>query len=112
MDSTPFEFIGELIEVRFDRLPLLEKKPDCPSAFIWRGEEYYVEQLLAERFDPQRRGRMANNMRPEHAARAARTGSWGVGRFHFQVLVQGGAYLTFILTAAPGMFSTARATGI
>jgi len=101
MDTVPFEFIGELIEVIFDRPPLLEKKPDCPSAFIWRGEHFRIERLLEEWFDTERRGRMANNMRPEHAARASRTGSWGVGRFHFQVMVQGGRIFDIYFDRSP-----------
>jgi hypothetical protein len=40
---------------------------------------------LSEWRDYQRRGRMARNMKPEHAAAAERRGSWGVGQFYFRV---------------------------
>jgi hypothetical protein len=43
--------------------------------------------MLAEWHSYERRGRMADNMAPEHAARAASKGSWGVGRFFFRVRV-------------------------
>jgi hypothetical protein len=82
---TPLRFIGEPIEVQFDEPPALEKAPPCPSAFTWAATPYRVIALLAEWRDYGRRGRMARNMRPEHAQRAALKGSWGVGRFYFRV---------------------------
>jgi hypothetical protein len=33
-------FIGEEIEVRF------EKKPGPPSSFVWQGQEYKIEEIL------------------------------------------------------------------
>jgi len=83
-------FIGEEIEVQFDRPPLFEKSPPCPSAFTWRGSTYKVVELLEEWNDFRRRGRMKNNMRPEHAARAVIRGSLGNGRFYFRVFVDNG----------------------
>jgi hypothetical protein len=82
----PLRFINEPIEVLFDRQPLLEKTPEPPTGFIWRGETYRIVALLAEWQDYRRRGRMARNMRPTHAAPAERRGSWGVGVFYFRVL--------------------------
>lgn len=81
----PLRFIGAHINVQFDEPPALEKAPPCPNAFTWDGTPYRIIALLAEWHDYGRRGHMARNMRPEHARRAARTGSWGVGRFHFRV---------------------------
>jgi hypothetical protein len=78
-------FIGEAIEVEFDVPPALEKKPGAPDRFVWRGETYVVEEILSEWHDYTRRGRMARNMRPDHALAAARRGSWGVGRDYFRV---------------------------
>jgi hypothetical protein len=85
MALRPLHFIGEVVAVQFDEPPAFEKAPPCPSGFVWRGVPYRVRALLAEWRDYRRRGRMARNMRPEHAARAAQQGSWGVGRFYFRV---------------------------
>ena len=45
---------------------------------------------LSEWVDFTRRGRMARNMAPVHAAVAAERGSLGVGRFYFRVRVETG----------------------
>jgi hypothetical protein len=78
-------FIGEAIEVEFDQPPMLEKKPPCPDRFTWQGETYTILEKVAEWQDYKRRGRMARNMQPAHAAVAEQRGSWGVGRFYFRV---------------------------
>jgi Cof subfamily protein (haloacid dehalogenase superfamily) len=91
LDYEPLSFIGEAITAGFDHPPMLEKKPGCPDFFIWRGETYRVERMLAEWSDYARRGRSARNMQPAHAAVAAQRGSWGVGRYYFRVLVDGPA---------------------
>lgn len=85
MDDLPFSLICEPIEVSFATPPLHEKSPPCPQAFTWRGREWRICELLAEWRDYSRRGRMAANMRPEHARRAGSVGSLGVGRFHFRI---------------------------
>jgi len=90
MKLEPVRFIGEQVDVTFDAPPLLEKTPPCPDAFIWRGEHFRIVELLSERRDFERRGRMGRNMRPSHAAAASTRGSWGVGRFHFRVRVEVG----------------------
>ena len=79
------QFIGEEIQVEYDSQPALEKKPGPPDRFVWRGETYRVGEVLSEWHDFTRRGRMARNMRPDHALAAARRGSWGVGRDYFRV---------------------------
>jgi hypothetical protein len=81
----PFRFIGEPITVEFDEPPLLQKKPGCPAAFLWDGERYPIVEKLAEWHDYRRRGRMARNMSPAHAAIASQRGSWGVGRDYYRV---------------------------
>lgn len=85
MTLQPIRFIGEPIEVAFDQPPMLEKAPPCPNRFVWRGVAYRVIALLQEWHDFTRRGRMARNMQPQHAQRAALRGSWGVGRYYFRV---------------------------
>ena len=90
MRLEPVRFIGEKIKVTFDTPPLLEKVPTCPDAFTWQEETYRIVELLSERRDYERRGRMGRNMRPTHAEVASTRGSRGVGRFHFRVRVQGG----------------------
>ena len=85
--SQDSRFIGERIIVEFDELPTFSKKPHCPNRLIWDEETMAIVSLLAEWRDYERRGRMAQNMRPEHAARAAKKGSWGVGRYFFRVQV-------------------------
>jgi len=81
----PIRFIQEEVEVIFDSPPILEKKPGCPDGFIWRGETYQIIELLSEWHDYKRRGRMASNMRPTHAATAESKGSWGVGQDYYRV---------------------------
>jgi hypothetical protein len=66
-------FIGEAIAVQFREPPTYTKRPGCPAAFVWRGESHRIVKLEREWHDYRRRGRMAHNMRPDHAA-AAQTG--------------------------------------
>ncbi|MBU1702238.1 MAG: hypothetical protein KJ831_19015, partial [Candidatus Eisenbacteria bacterium] len=80
MSEAPSRYIGETIEVGFDKKPEFEKKPGCPKRFIWRSRPYEIAALLKEWHDYRRRDRMAHNMRPSHAAAAESRGSWGVGR--------------------------------
>jgi len=101
MDLPPISFIDEPIEVVFNELPMLEKSPNCPSAFVWRGVVWNVQEMLATWQDYRRRGRFARNMRPEHAATASRRGSWGVGRFYFQVRVENGRVFDLYYDRAP-----------
>lgn len=102
MSGHPASFIDERIEVLYDKPPVLEKLPTCPSGFVWRGQIFRVTRLLSERQDYTRRGRMARNMSPEHAAAASRRGSWGVGRFYFRVEVEGGRVFDLYYDRAPG----------
>ncbi len=80
-------FIGESITVEFDQPPLFSKQPPCPVRFIWAEELFEIVENLCEWRDYGRRGRMANNMRPENLKKAAKRGSWGVGRYYFRVQV-------------------------
>ena len=83
----PTHFLDQPIQVIFDTPPAREKTPDCPNGFIWEDKTYRVIEMLSSWSDFKRRGKMARNMRPEHAAVAASRGSLNVGRFYFRVRV-------------------------
>lgn len=83
----PIHFLDQPIEVIFDTPSAREKTPDCPNGFIWEDKTYRVIEMLSSWSDFKRRGKMARNMRPEHAAVAASRGSLNVGRFYFRVKV-------------------------
>ena len=87
MDLTPLHFLDQPIEPIFDAPPALEKSPSCPSGFIWEDKTYRVTEMLSAWTDFKRRGKMARNMQPEHAAVASNRGSLNVERFYFRVRV-------------------------
>ncbi len=80
-------FYDHPIQPIFDTPPDREKTPDCPNGFIWDDKTYRVIEMLSAWSDFARRGKMANNMRPAHAAVASNRGSLNVGRFYFRVRV-------------------------
>jgi Family of unknown function (DUF6504) len=80
-------FYDHPIQPIFDTPPAREKTPDCPNGFIWDDKTYRVIEMLSAWSDFVRRGKMANNMRPAHAAVASNRGSLNVGRFYFRVRV-------------------------
>ena len=85
-DNHPIShFISEPITIQFVKPPIHIKKPHCPDRFNWRGGNWIITACLAEWVDYSRRGRMAWNMQPKHAKTASQRGSWGVGRFYFDV---------------------------
>ena len=86
----PIHFFDDPIRPIFDTPPAREKTPDCPNAFVWNEETYRVTEMLSSWSDFTRRGKMARNMRPAHAAVAAGRGSLNVGRFYFRVRVDSG----------------------
>ena len=86
----PIHFYDEPIEVRFDQPPVREKAPHCPNGFTWNDADLQITASLSEWTDFTRRGRMANTMRPAHAATAATRGSLNVGRYYFRVQVHTG----------------------
>jgi hypothetical protein len=100
-EPNSLHFIDESITVEFDVPPVREKSPTCPNRFNWNGEIYQVSEMLAEWNDFTRRGKMARNMRPAHAAVAANRGSLGVGRFFFRVLTQSGQIFDLYYDRAP-----------
>lgn len=78
-------FIGVTVPVEFDEPPRFPRRPTCPDRWVWDGQTFRVRSVEAEWANFERRGRMASNMRPSHAERASRKGSFGVGRFFFRV---------------------------
>ena len=92
MEFTPLHFLDEPIQVRFDTQPARQKTPPCPDGITWAGKEYRIIAKFSEWKDFTRRGRMARNMRPAHAAVASEHGSLGVGRFYFRVQVDTGQF--------------------
>ena len=101
MEIKPLRFINEPVEVHFVKPPLLEKKPGCPDGFTWRERKYEIEELLSEWHDYRRRGRMARNMKSEHAAVAAQRGSWGVGQDYYRVRTDSGQIFDLYYDRAP-----------
>ena len=101
MEYKSIQFIGEPIEARFNTPPILEKKPGCPDAFVWQNELFKVKEVLSEWHHFKRRGRMARNMQPEHAATAERRGSWGVGEFYYRVQTQRGRIFDIYYDRSP-----------
>ena len=101
MPLKPHQFIGQQVQVEFDKPPALLKKPSCPDRFHWEGQTFEVVSLLSQWQDFGRRGRMARNMRPENAVKALRRGSWGVGRFYFRVATASGRYFELYYDRAP-----------
>ncbi len=97
----PVRFICEPITVEFDQEPALTKKPGCPAEFTWRDRTHHIVEKLAEWHDYRRRGRMAHNMRPAHAAVARRVGSWGVGRDYYRVRTEDGRVFDLYYDRAP-----------
>lgn len=101
MAIKPIKFICEAIEVHFTKKPLLEKKPSAPDGFTWRDEQFSVTEVLSEWHDYRRRGRMARNMRPTHAAIAEGRGSWGVGLDYYRVRTSNGRIFDLYYDRAP-----------
>jgi hypothetical protein len=101
MACKPLRFIGEPIEVVFDKPPVWSKSPGCPDGFIWRGETHRIAELLGEWCDFRRRGKMARNMRESHLTVASTHGSLGVGRFTFCVCTDEGRIFELYYDRAP-----------
>jgi hypothetical protein len=101
VENGSIAFIDEKIEAQFDASPLLSKISGCPDGFIWRGQAYRVVELIQERHDYHRRGRMARNMMPQHSEVAEGRGSWGVGRDYYRVRVESGDIFEVYYDRAP-----------
>lgn len=101
MENRPKAFICEAIIVQYDKPPLLKKIPGCPDGFIWRGITYKITEKLSEWHDYHRRGRMARNMVPAHAAIAEKKGSWGVGQDYYRVRTDRGQIFDIYYDRSP-----------
>ena len=101
MEYKSLRFIANPVEVQFDEPPTLEKNPGCPDRFVWKEEMYQVTEKIGEWQDYSRRGRMAHNMRAEHAEVAESRGSWGVGRHYFRVRTLTGQVFDLYYDRAP-----------
>jgi hypothetical protein len=101
MNLIPIRFISEPIQAVFDQAPLLEKIPGCPDHFTWRDKNYTIIEIISEWHNYQRKGRMARNMTPEHAAVAGQRGSWGVGQDYFRVRVDSSQIFDIYYDRAP-----------
>jgi len=101
MDIKPVRFISKETEVGFDEEPTLRKKPGPPDHFTWDGRVWEITEILASWQDFSRRGDKAHNMTPENAAAASRRGSWGVGKFYFQVVTASGRAFELYYDRAP-----------
>ena len=97
----PVRFIGEEVDVIFEKPPQQAKKPGCPDGFLWQEETFYVTELLSEWSDFTRRGRFARNMQPHNQRKAVRRGSFGVGRYYFQVRTKSGRIFELYYDRAP-----------
>jgi hypothetical protein len=94
-------FISEPIEVAFLTPPNYSKKPSCPNQFTYREEVFQIRECAAEWQDFTRRGRMARNMQIQHAQVASKHGSWGVGRFYFDVKTENGRLFRLYYDRSP-----------
>ncbi len=101
-DWVPVQFIDDEVNVRHRRPPTLEKKPEAPEEFDWRGVTFHVAEVLSTWVDYERRGREARNMAPPHAEVALRRGSWGVGRYYFRIRTEDGRAFDLYYDRAPG----------
>ena len=94
-------FISELISVNFSVPPLYSKKPPCPDGFTWRDKDYKITECLSEWKDYSRTGRSAHNMQEKHTQTAKRHGSWGVGKYFFDVRTDSGRDFRIYFDRAP-----------
>jgi hypothetical protein len=99
------EFYSDEIQVRFEREPTLEKKPGLPAAFIWRGREYVIVELMREWHDYRQRGKTKafyERERGSYPAKSSqRRGSWGVGRDFYRVGTDSGEVFDIYYDRAP-----------
>lgn len=101
MDFEPIRFINEPVRAVFDKPPLLEKKPGCPTSIYWREEEFSIIEIISEWHDYQRRGRMGKNIKPGHASTAKFRGSWGVGQDYYRIKTNQGRIFDIYFDRAP-----------
>ena len=94
-------FVDEQIQVELLQGTILEKKPRCPEKFFWADQCIVVKNIKSAWQDFSRKGTAAKNMKEEHALRAAKKGSWGVGRYYFEVEGDDNCIYTIYYDRAP-----------
>jgi hypothetical protein len=94
-------FISTPIEVYFNKSPTYTKRPPCPSGFNWQKKQYIITKCHSEWRDFTRKGRMSQNMQPQHAEVASQRGSWGVGKFFFDVQTSEGKFFRLYYDRSP-----------
>jgi len=99
--TTVKSFISESISVKFREAPAFLKTPSCPNSFIWREKRFVISKCLSEWKDFSRHGQMAQNMQPQHAQIASKRGSWGVGKFFFDIQTEEGHYYRIYYDRSP-----------
>lgn len=102
----PFElrivhFLSTPIDVQHDVPPAYSKKPTCPNRFTWEGTDYDIVNCVSEWKDFSRHGRSSRNMQPQHARTAQVKGSWGVGKFYFDVQTKDGKFFRIYYDRTP-----------
>jgi hypothetical protein len=94
-------FISEPVEVRYIIPPAYSKKPTCPDGFIWKEVDFDIVDCLSEWKNYTRHGMSSRNMQPQHAELASKRGSWGVGKFFFDVETRNGQLFRIYYDRAP-----------
>jgi hypothetical protein len=95
-------FIGAEISVEFPEGFVLEKKPPVPIAFVWEGERYEVDEMLAEWHRYGRPEIRTQGGRPPYYVRSGRTqGSWGQGRTYYRIRTDSGHLFDLYYDRAP-----------
>lgn len=112
MEYKPKHFIGEQIEVQFDKPSLYSKKPGCPDRIVWKDQTFQITEKLAEWQDFSRSGRMEYNMRPPMLPKpnGEVPGAWADFTSGFKRT--GDRYLIFIMTGRQKTWMTAQVPGI
>jgi hypothetical protein len=89
-------FICEPIEVEFEKVSGLLKKPGPPLRFVWREQSYTVAEILMEWMD-YGGSPVPNGRRPRYFIRSAQhQGSWGIGRQFYRVRAEeGGEFVIY-----------------
>ena len=94
-------FIDEEIFVALENGAFLEKAPKCPVKFQWRDRWLTVQEIRSAWQDFSRKGDYSRNMKDKHLDRAQRIGSWGVGRFYFEIKADDDDLYTIYYDRAP-----------
>ncbi|MGD2250965.1 MAG: DUF6504 family protein [Candidatus Methanofastidiosia archaeon] len=80
-------FYSEPITVKFEKEPLLEKKPGPPDVFVWRGKSYTIIRVEKEWHTYNKQGKIEKfySQKGNAPELTPPKGSWGVGRDYYRV---------------------------